>query len=666
MENFSILSKIQSNYILKDIFAYIPGKAFELKLFFYSKYFQKRMDLKLVNYQESYLNQFDMELQNYLYFSNQELEKNNFNKNILKEKLDNDISKNHLDIKKIETIIINYFQEIQEENKSRQEPCQEIPIDIYSPFLNCISKTKFFEFGFSINIFVDLIEKYNLKEDYIDIFNKLNKSGSNYSSLYIKFTKEEDINNLKDFNLDFQKLKRLSIIKHFSDTEIEGSIYSNDNFLKTLFSFNLSNNLVYLKISLLYTDDEIGKNAIENLNCLQSLKTLLLSSFHFLETFQLKIKSLSKLEMDNCRNISFDEDIFLNLKNLFLTDCIIAPQDWILKIPNLENCSLVNIDIEGIEGNEDRNLEEIFGFSTCKKLKFLEIDTEKFLFIESPKLEIVSCFPSRISKNSEIEVLKKLILSEYLKKIDFYLYKINDDDILSIDAKNVSVEKMKIHWANDMSHCILYNLQNKFKNLNNLVVIQGGEKLLEDNTLEIKENKNCKVTKINLKLEDGNVKIYCQSYDTLIKLKIEEKGCYVHNLENAIPIFSKDCKVIFKSLTIFKLMVNQEETLNKNILDNIYNNFKAMPNLKKLLLDFIVKELDEEYYKKFIKKILSMKIPNVHVNIKKDSTEYEEYYSEKDYNELFPDISFDYKYEEIYILKFKKEKEKEEENIKKK
>ena len=657
MENFSILSKIQSNYILKDIFQFISGKDLELKLFFYSKYFQKRMNLKLVYYQERYLNQFGMELQNYLFFSNQELENNNFNKNILKEKLDNDISKNHLDLKKMETIIINYFEDIQKEEKSRVEveKLNEIPIDIYSPFLNCISKTKYFDFYFSINIFADLIEKYNLKEDYIDIFNKLNKSGSNYSSLYFKFTNDEDINYLKDFNLDFQKLKRLSIIKHYSDTNKEScNYYSNDNFLKTLFSFNLSNNLVYLKISLHFTDDEISKNAIENLNCLQSLKALFLSSFRFLETFQLKIKSLSKIEIDYCRNISFDEDIFLNLKILYLSDCIIAPQDWILKIPSLENCSLVNIEIEG---NEDKNLEEIFGLSTCKKLKFLDIDTEKFLFIESPKLEIVSCSPSPfISKNSEIEVLKKIILSEYLKKIDFYLYKICDDDILSIDDENDSVEKMKIHWKNDCSHCILYNLQNKFKNLNNLVVDQNRVKMMGHNTLEIKENKNSKVTKINLKLGDGNVKIYCQSYVTLIKLKIEEKGDFVHNLENAIPIFSKDCKVIFKSLKTFKLIINEDEELNKNILDNIYNNFKAMPNLKKLLLDFIVKELDEDYYKKFIKKILSMKIPNVHVNIKKDSTKYEEYYSEEDYNKLFPDITFDYKYEEIYILKYKKEK----------
>ena len=55
MENLSILARINSNYILKDIFTFIRSKNFKLKLFVYSKYFQKKLDLKLINYQEHYL-----------------------------------------------------------------------------------------------------------------------------------------------------------------------------------------------------------------------------------------------------------------------------------------------------------------------------------------------------------------------------------------------------------------------------------------------------------------------------------------------------------------------------------------------------------------------------------------------------------------------------------
>ena len=160
------------------------------------------------------------------------------------------------------------------------------------------------------------------------------------------------------------------------------------------------------------------------------------------------------------------------------------------------------------------------------------------------------------------------------------------------------------------------------------------------------------------------MKLYCQSYETLIKLKIKLDN-NITNFENSIPISSKDCKVIFKSLTTFKLKLAQNDSLSKNILDNIYNNFKAMPSLKKLLLDFVAEEIDEEYFKKFIKKVLSLKLPIVHVNIRNEFTKEKDYYLEKDYKELFPGISFDYYYNEIYILKFKKEKKKEQKKIKK-
>ena len=85
-----------------------------------------------------------------------------------------------------------------------------------------------------------------------------------------------------------------------------------------------------------------------------------------------------------------------------------------------------------------------------------------------------------------------------------------------------------------------------------------------------------------------------------------------------------------------------------------------MPSLKKISLDFIVPELDEEYFKKFIKKILSLKLYDIHINITKDYIKNDEYYLKNDYKELFPDINFDYEYKEIYIQKFKMEKEKNE------
>ena len=466
MEDPSLLAKIDSKYILDEIFSYIRKKNFKLKFFVYSNYFQKRLDLKLINYQESYLNQFNMELLEFLQFPIGELEKEDFNRNILKEKLDDNIKKYHLDIEKIESIIVDYFRVFQENQKFEIDTLKEIPIEIYSPFLNCISKTKYFEIVFTINIVVELIEKFNLKEDYINAFKNLNNSGANYSSLKFKFIKNEDINYLKDFNVNFEKIKRLTLIEDYSSPNTDY------NFLKTLFSFNLTNNLVYLKINLTWEENIIQADEIENLNCLQSLKVLSLSYFNCHDIFLLKIKGLLKLDLDNCINISLDKDIFLNLKYLFLTSCRIVLQDWILKLPCLEKLIFVKIKDEN---KLKLKLEKFFDLSFSYKLRYLEIESDDFISIDCPRLEEAILSSNKNTKNNEIKMLEKLITSEHLIKIDFDLSELNNDDILAIKGENDSVEKMILNWNNRKDDCLLFNLQNKFKNLNNLVLNEGNE-----------------------------------------------------------------------------------------------------------------------------------------------------------------------------------------------
>ena len=647
MENLSILARINSNYILKDIFTFIRSKNFKLKLFVYSKYFQKKLDLKLINYQEHYLDQFGMKFMDYLFFNLNGFVGKDFNKNSLKQKLDDDISKNNLSMNKIESIIIDYFKDMEENTKIDLVNLSEIPIDIYSPFFNCISKTKYFETIFTILIFVDIIEKYNLKKDYIDFFNKLNESDCNYSSLKFKYKNNEDINYLEDFNVNFDKIKRLSINREYNYTDS----LNNNYFLEKLLSFNLSN-LVCLDIDVFDSDNEIELNSIKNLNNLKSLKVLCLSFFNFKDNFLLKIKDLYKLKLNYCNNISFDEDIFLNTKLISLDNCNIIQQKWINKIPNVENFSIIL--------KKDMNLEQIFDLSNIQNLKDIEIFKEKFISIECLKLEKVGLYSLKENDSIECEkkVLQKLISLKNLKEFSINLDNISDNDISTINDENYSVTRMDVYWLNNNEDCILYNLQNKFKNLTKLVLNQNIYSI-KNKILEIKENKNCKVNKITLnQISGNNIKLYCQSYENLIKLKIDLEN-NIDNLENTIPIFNKDCKIKFKSLTTFKFKMVEDEHLNRNILDNIYKNLDSMPNLKKLLLDFIVPELDEEYFKKFIKKILLLKLKNVHINIQKYFTNKKEYYLENDYKELFPDIIFDYEYDEIYIQKFNKERKNE-------
>ena len=405
--------------------------------------------------------------------------------------------------------------------------------------------------------------------------------------------------------MNFDKIKRLSINREYNYTDS----LNNNYFLEKLLSFNLSN-LVCLDIDVFDSDNEIELNSIKNLNNLKSLKVLCLSFFNFKDNFLLKIKDLYKLKLNYCNNISFDEDIFLNTKLISLDNCNIIQQKWINKIPNVENFSIIL--------KKDMNLEQIFDLSNIQNLKDIEIFKEKFISIECLKLEKVGLYSLKENDSIECEkkVLQKLISLKNLKEFSINLDNISDNDISTINDENYSVTRMDVYWLNNNEDCILYNLQNKFKNLTKLVLNQNIYSI-KNKILEIKENKNCKVNKITLnQISGNNIKLYCQSYENLIKLKIDLEN-NIDNLENTIPIFNKDCKIKFKSLTTFKFKMVEDEHLNRNILDNIYKNLDSMPNLKKLILDFIVPELDEEYFKKFIKKILLLKLKNVHINIQK-------------------------------------------------
>ena len=86
----------------------------------------------------------------------------------------------------------------------------DVPIEIYSPFFDIMSKAEFFEDLFTtISISTYIIDKFDLKEDYISTFDKLNQSKSKYSSLTIYYEDSYDILYLKEFRINFIQIKRI-------------------------------------------------------------------------------------------------------------------------------------------------------------------------------------------------------------------------------------------------------------------------------------------------------------------------------------------------------------------------------------------------------------------------------------------------------------------------
>ena len=199
MEKKGLIKKIKTSYILKNILNYIKNEEFKFILFSYSKLYQKILDIKLIKYKEIYLQKM-FDINDYLHHEFY---------GVLYKKYNNFLIENKLNIKEFENII--YEVKNNEEEKTIKDD-YEIKINIDSPLFDILSKTKNFSNNYTIYISQNEIDKYEKKDEYINFFNKLNKSNIKYASIYYMFNDKKNINNLKEFNIDFNKIKRMTLI----------------------------------------------------------------------------------------------------------------------------------------------------------------------------------------------------------------------------------------------------------------------------------------------------------------------------------------------------------------------------------------------------------------------------------------------------------------------
>ena len=113
------------------------------------------------------------------------------------------------------------------------------------------------------------------------------------------------INYLKDININFNNIKRLTLEykKDNKDRDAKSKIKNN---FETLFSFsNIENNLIYLDIK--FIDYEINNELFENINNFKILKNLYLENFNFHKNFTIKLNELKLLSIIFCKNIKISE-----------------------------------------------------------------------------------------------------------------------------------------------------------------------------------------------------------------------------------------------------------------------------------------------------------------------------------------------------------------------
>ena len=92
--------------------------------------------------------------------------------------------------------------------------------------------------------------------------------------------------------------------------------------------------------------------------------------------------------------------------------------------------------------------------------------------------------------------------------------------------------------------------------------------------------------------------------------------------------------------------------LTSEVLTNIYNNMGKMPNLRKFEINTGVDNINKDFYIKFIRKILNLKLDYIYFSPRLNYIEELEEYKISELKEICNNIN-ENKYKEIYISKFK-------------
>ena len=144
------------------------------------------------------------------------------------------------------------------------------------------------------------------------------------------------------------------------------------------------------------------------------------------------------------------------------------------------------------------------------------------------------------------------------KNLNFSLYFASDTDIFKIKGVNISLTNLSITWKNNKENCTLIGLQKKFPNLSNIKIITPKRK--EDlfnfefikPIININENKNCKINKMDLLIGIPNnlIQLDCAPFEKLIEVKLILQP-YIYNIGKIFPLLNDNCQTIFKSLKVF-------------------------------------------------------------------------------------------------------------------
>ena len=297
----------------------------------------------------------------------------------------------------------------------------------------------------------------------------------------------------------------------------------------------------------------------------------------------------------------------------------------------------------------------IFDFKNIKILKNLEIDYDNFIHINDDDLSSLNSLEEVIilsNGGNGTEAIKKLLLIKNLKSTNVYL-NINDEELKKIQGENLSLETFAIQEVRNI--CELYTLQKLFPNIKKIFI--HSYKTMYDtsgcwcltcimeyrgkaipSSIHLVESKDCQTDKIHL-LGEGckGIGLCCTSFENLKEIIID--------IENQIRAISLpilfDTSRKYDSLinfTLFSKYKFRDYEISISILKNIYNNIDNMPKLKIFKLKCYTRNVDKEFYNKFIRKLLSLNLDQIILLVKFNVSGVKRY-SKQDLREIYPNIN---------------------------
>ena len=222
------------------------------------------------------------------------------------------------------------------------------------------------------------------------------------------------------------------------------------------------------------------------------------------------------------------------------------------------------------------------------------------------------------SLNSEKIMFTNLISIKTLIDLTFQIGKMNNDIISKVKGENKLVKDLTIEWINKNDDCELNNLLQKFPNVTDLQIIVNcrGSCEKKEANLIIEENPDYKINKLTIVYyKNINIKFHCQKFENLNYINLYIGG-KITNLKDSFPLFNSNCNVVFKNLTSFSLKSEYDYPIDSNALTNLYKNLEKIPNLKYFYLDCLTKSIQVGFSKKFLTKILSLKLVSIYFLIK--------------------------------------------------